>query len=88
MTLIFTNNKNYNRVIIPFQFCNLSRYVNSIKYDAHAQNNRLQLAKQNVKTVSVMDDKNKVRILLYANKKIYKGQELLYNYNEFKDDFN
>ena len=61
-------------VIWPVPMCNLDRFINGINNSKKSNN------KENLKSMTFKLN-GRVHIILYAKRKIEKGEELMYNYN-------
>lgn len=78
MELLDTGDADTSLVIVPQKHSNIARFFNGIN-----NNQKSSKKKQNLKSIRCQID-GRVCVLLYANRNIKKGEQLLYNYNEAK----
>lgn len=77
MELLQTNDASTSLNVVPERYSNIARFFNGI-------NNNQQGSKrnhQNVRTIRCQVG-GKATVLLYTNRKVKKGEELRYDYNE------
>ena len=75
MILMETKNPKTTLEIIPINYSNIARFLNSI--------GKKTVKLQNTKSLWTEAD-GKMLVLLYTTKKVKSGEELLYNYNGYK----
>jgi SET domain-containing protein len=75
-TLFKTNKKDFDRIIVPTKVCNMAIFLNTS-----------EINKNNCRSITIINDKEEMKVLLYTWKKIKKNEELTYNYNGSSNDY-
>lgn len=81
MTLLNTGNERTSLVIVPDRRGNIARFLSGINNHCSASRRR-----QNVKSARFRVD-GQVRVVLYANRDIRRGEVLFYDYNAEEKEY-